>query len=65
MANLSREQVHLLGRLAGLELDDSRAETIAARLGLVLDELDLIPDEAISDMEPLPTFTVEAKERNG
>ena len=56
MADISREQVFELARLAGIELDDKRAGTIAARLSGVLGELDLIPDAATSEVEPLVVF---------
>ena len=62
---LTKEQVIHLARLAGLELDDLRAETIAARLGGVLDELDTVPGETLSEVEPLPTFIVPPEERHG
>ena len=65
MANLSREQVYELARLAGLELDDQRAETIAARLGSVLEELDEIPSEDLAEIEPAPIFVFQDEVRHG
>ena len=56
MANLTKEQVHELAKLAGLEMDDQRAETIASRLGAVLEELDEIPVELLAELEPAMTF---------
>ncbi len=56
MTNLTREQVHELAKLAGLDIDDQRAETIAARLGAVLQELDEIPSEKLAGVEPAVTF---------
>ena len=53
---LTKDQVLHLARLSGLELDDLRAETIAARLGGVLDELDAVPGDTLLDVEPLPKF---------
>ena len=60
MAELSREQVLQLAKLAGLELDELRADTVAARLRAVLQDLDAIPDESIAHAEPLLTFLVKA-----
>ena len=65
LPRLTKEQVLYLAGLAGLELDDLRAETIAARLGSVLDELDAVPGDTLFDVEPLPTFIPPAKERHG
>ena len=62
---MTKEQVLYLARLAGLELDDVRAETIAARLGGVLDELDAFRDDTLLDVEPLLTFIAPAEEPHG
>lgn len=51
-----------LARIANLPLDDKRAETIAARLSGVLDELDCITEESLAGVEPLPIFTVQGDE---
>ncbi len=54
----SRDQIIDLARAAGLSLDDARAETIAARLGAALDELDAVSDN-LAAVEPAPTFAVD------
>lgn len=58
-ARLSRAEVYDLAALASLKLDDTRADTIALRLGAVLEELETIPGETLTDVEPLPTFATE------
>ena len=65
MVEISIEQVYELARLAGIELDDQRAEAVAARLGTVLTELAAIPDDTLADVEPSSTFVVQPEERNG
>ena len=56
MPQLSKKQVHELARLAGLELDDVRAETIASRLSGVLEELDMISADDLAEVEPASVF---------
>jgi hypothetical protein len=56
LARISTDQVHQAARFAGIDMDGPRAEMIAARLSLLLDELDAIPPEALADVEPLPGF---------
>jgi len=58
LARISTAQVRQAARFAGIDMDGPRAETIAARLTLLLDELDAISPEAIADVEPLPRFDV-------
>ena len=53
---ISKEQVYQLAQLAGLSLDDQRAETIAARLSRVLEELDMISPDDLAGIEPAPVF---------
>ena len=67
MPKMSAEQVLDLARIAGLELDDSRAKVVAGRLSSVLEELDAIDDEALAGVEPSPIFVpVEGEqERDG
>ena len=55
-SSITKDQVVQLARGAGLEVSDDRAEAIAARLGVVMEDLELIPEEAIADVEPLPIF---------
>ena len=59
MAGLSKKEVYALARMAGIELDDQRASVIVARLGAVIEELDMIPDDAVADIEAALTFAVE------
>ena len=54
-SRISKEQVLELARAAGLDPDGTRAETIAARLGAALAELDLLADSLVQ-VEPAPTF---------
>ena len=54
-ANISKEQILELARAAGLDPDGARAETIAARLGAALSELDLLTD-SLAQVEPAPRF---------
>ena len=62
---VSRETVRDLAQLVGIDMDDQRADTIAARLGSVLDDLDRIPDEALADLEPAPTFAADGGTSHG
>lgn len=55
---ISRDQIVDLGMAMGLSLDEARAETIAARLGAALDELDAISDD-LAEVEPASRFAVE------
>lgn len=59
MPKLTKAKVKRLATLAGLDLDDARAETIASRLGAVLEELEAIPDERLAGVESLPVFITE------
>lgn len=63
MARLAKEKVLQLAAQAGLDLDDTRAETIASRLSAVMDELDEIPGEALEGVEPALTFGIEEQSR--
>jgi len=55
--NITKNQIIELARAAGLDPDDARAETIAARLGAALSELDLLAD-SMAQVEPAPRFAV-------
>ena len=55
----TKNQIIELARAAGLDPDGTRAETIAARLGAALSELDLLTD-SLAPVEPAPTFTAGA-----
>ncbi len=59
MAELSVDDVVKLGEQVGLEIEESRAHVIAARLSGILSELDEIPDELIESVEPSHTFDVD------
>ena len=56
MAEITKEQIHQLAGIAGLQVDDVRAESIAARLGSVLEAIDEIPSDALASVEPAITF---------
>ncbi len=58
MPELSMEDVRTLAETMGLELDDSRARTIASRLSGIIDELDEIPNDLIESVEPAHRFEV-------
>ena len=58
MTRLTKENVLQMAAQAGLDVDDTRAETIASRLGAVIEELDEIPAEALEDVEPALTFSI-------
>ena len=53
--NITKEQILELALAAGLDPDGTRAETIAARLGAALAELDLLAD-TLAQVEPAPRF---------
>ena len=57
MAEITRRQARELATAAGIDLDDARADAVAARLNAVLDELGKLPADAIADAEPLPIFS--------
>ncbi len=56
MPTITPRQIHELADIAGLQLDDARAETIAARLESMLEALDEIPADALASVEPAITF---------
>ena len=56
MAEITKEQVHLLAEIAGFKVDEVRAESIAARLASVLEAIDEIPSDALASVEPAITF---------
>ena len=59
MNQLSVEDVQELGRIAGLEIDDVRAKTIASRLSGVMAELEEIPEDLLMSVEPAHVFSIE------
>lgn len=56
MPNISREEIYALALIAGIEIADDRAESIAARLESVLEAIDEIPSDALASAEPAITF---------
>ena len=56
MPELTKGQVLEMAKMAGLALDDQRAEVIAARLGAVLKALSDVPDESVVSYQPALTF---------
>ena len=58
MDRLTKENVLELAVQAGLDVDDTRAETIASRLAAVIEELDAIPEEALEGVEPSLIFSI-------
>ena len=56
MPDITKKQVHELAQFVGLQLDDSRAETIASRLNGVLEELDMISADDLAGIEPAVIF---------
>ena len=56
MSELSVEDVRKLAETMGLEVDESRARTIASRLSDIIEVLDEIPDELIESVEPAHIF---------
>jgi len=56
MPTLEKYQVRQLAHIAGIDLDEQRAELVAARLGAVLNALAEIPADALAAVEPATTF---------
>ncbi len=46
-------------RAMGLDVDESRAQTIALRLAGIIDELDMIPTDQLDTVEPAMEFHIE------
>ncbi len=59
MTRLTKDDVLQMAAQASLDVDDTRAETIASRLAAVMEELDEIPGEAIEGVEPALIFLIE------
>ena len=57
MPYLTKQQALQLAQIAGIPMDDQRAELAAARLGAALQALDEIPADALASTEPALTFT--------
>ena len=56
MPYLTKQQALQLAQIAGIPMDDQRAELAAARLGAALQALDQIPADALASAEPALTF---------
>ena len=56
MPNIKAEEIYALAQIAGLEIGEDRADTIAARLGSVLESIEEIPADALASVEPALTF---------
>ena len=56
MPTLEKYQVRQLAHIAGIELDEQRAELVTARLGAVLNALEEIPADALASVDPATTF---------
>ena len=59
MNQLSAEDVQELGRVVGLEIDETRAKTIASRQSGIVAELDEIPEDLLMSVEPAHVFSTE------
>ena len=60
MPQPTTQQIRELAAVAGLRLDDDRAEAVAARLGATLAALDDIPADALDGVEPALIFAPRA-----
>ena len=56
MPNITANEIYALAIIAGIEIADDRAETVAARLGSVVEAIDEIPADALASAEPAITF---------
>ena len=56
MPKITTEEIYALALIAGIEIGEDRADTIAARLGSVLQAIDEIPSDALASAEPAITF---------
>ena len=56
MPRITSDEVYALALIAGIEIADDRAESVAARLESVLDAIDEIPSDALASAEPAITF---------
>ena len=56
MPKITTEEIYALALIAGIEIADDRAESIAARLESVVEAIDEIPADALASAEPAITF---------
>lgn len=59
MNQLNAEDVQELGRIVGLDIDETTAKTIASRLSGIVAELDEIPEDLLMSVEPAHVFSTE------
>ena len=59
MVKLTKDDIMRLAAQAGLDVDDTRAETIASRLSAVIEELDEITESVLEGAQPALTFSAE------
>ena len=59
MNQLNAEDVQELGRIVGLDIDETAAKTIASRQSGIVAELDEIPEDLLMSVEPAHVFSTE------
>ena len=59
MNQLNAEHVQELGRIVGLDIDETRAKTIASRQSGIVAELGEIPEDLLMSVEPAHVFSTE------
>ena len=59
MNQLNAEDVQELGRIVGLDIDETTAKTIASRQSGIVAELDEIPEDLLMSVEPTHVFSTE------
>ncbi len=59
MNQLNAEDVQELGRIVGLDIDETSAKTIASRQSGIVAELDEIPEDLLMSVEPAHVFSTE------
>ncbi|MXY21119.1 MAG: hypothetical protein F4Y49_07255 [Dehalococcoidia bacterium] len=59
MNQLNAEDVQELGRIVGLDIDETTAKTIASRQSGIVAELDEIPEDLLMSVEPAHVFSTE------
>ena len=58
MNQLNAEAVQELGRIVGLDIDETTAKTIASRQSGIVAELDEIPEDLLMSVEPAHVFSL-------
>ena len=59
MNQLNAEDVKELGRIVGLDIDETTAKTIASRQSGIVADLDEIPEDLLMSVEPAHVFSTE------